>query len=183
MSRAYKFYDPEGIYFISFATVGWIDVFIRKEYKDIVLESLKFCQENKGLNIHAWCLMSSHVHMIASAKEGFDLTGIIRDLKKFTSRQLLKAIEENNEESRKEWMLAIFKRAGEYNSNNKIFQFWRQDNKPIELYSNAVMDQKLDYLHNNPVEAGIVENAEDYIYSSAKDYAGMQGLLELELLE
>ncbi|MBN2616595.1 MAG: transposase [Bacteroidales bacterium] len=183
MSRAYKFHDPEGIYFITFATVGWIDVFIRKEYKDRVLESLQFCQEHKGLNLHAWCIMSSHVHMIASAKKGFDLTGIIRDLKKFTARQLLKAIKENNEESRKEWMLALFKRAGELNSNNKIFQFWRQDNKPIELYSNAVMDQKLNYLHNNPVEAGIVENAEDYLYSSAKDYAGMQGLLQLELLE
>lgn len=105
---------------------------------------------------------------------------IIRDFKKFTSKKLIKAIEENNQESRKEWMMSIFKSAGEYNSNNKNYQFWRQDNKPIEVYSNAVIDQKLEYLHNNPVEEGIVEQAEEYVYSSARDYAGQKGLLDIE---
>ncbi len=182
MSRKYKFETPEGIYFISFATVGWIDVFTRRNYKEILIESLSFCQREKGLELFAWCLMTNHVHLIARSKEGFLLQDIIRDFKKFTSKRLIKAIEENSQESRKEWMLSIFKRAGEYNSNNTNYQFWRQDNKPIEIYSNAVIDQKLDYLHNNPVEEGIVENAEDYIYSSARDYAEQKGLLEIELL-
>ncbi|MES1226205.1 MAG: transposase, partial [Bacteroidota bacterium] len=96
--------------------------------------------------------------------------------------KLIATIQENKQESRKEWMLSIFKSAGDYNSNNTNFQFWRQDNKPIEVYSNAVIDQKLDYLHNNPVEEGIVEQAEDYIYSSARDYAGQKGLLSIEML-
>ena len=182
MSRAYKFTNPEGLYFISFATVGWIDVFTRREYKDILVDSLIYCQKEKGLELYSWCIMTNHVHLIAKAKEGFLLQDSMRDFKKFTSKKLLKAIEENIQESRKEWMLSIFKSAGEYNSNNKNYQFWRQDNKPIEIFSNIVIDQKLDYIHNNPVQGGVVEKPEDYLYSSAKNYAGQKGLVHVELL-
>jgi REP element-mobilizing transposase RayT len=182
MSRAYKIKNKEGIYFVSFATVGWIDVFTRRIYKDILIDSLKYCQEEKGLILFAWCIMSNHVHLIAKAKEGFELSGILRDLKKFTSKKIIEAINENVQESRKEWMLSMFKNAGAYNVNNKNYQFWKQDNKPIELWSNEVLDQKLDYVHNNPIEEGIVEKPEDYIYSSARDYAGVRGLLQIELM-
>ena len=182
MSRAYKFNDADGVYFISFATVGWIDVFTRRQYKDIVVDSLRYCQNEKGLELFAWCIMSNHLHLIARAKEGQQLQHIIRDLKKYTSKQVLKAIEDNPQESRKEWMLSIFRRAGEYNSNNTHYQFWQQDNRPIVLWSSAVFDQKLDYLHYNPVEAGYVDEPEDYIYSSARDYSGIKGLLDVELL-
>ena len=126
MSRAYKFHNPEGLYFISFATVSWVDVFTRREYKDIVVESLRYCHKEKGLELFSWCVMSNHVHLIARAKEGYQLQHIVRDLKKYTSKQVLKAIESNPQESRKEWMLPIFKRAGTYNSNNKTYQFWQQ---------------------------------------------------------
>lgn len=182
MSRAYKILNKDGIYFISFATVNWIDVFTKNEYRDIVIESLSYCQKEKGLVLHAWCIMTNHIHLIISAKEGYDLADIIRDMKKYTSKQLIKVIRENPKESRKKWMLDIFHKAGEYNSNNKYYQFWRQDNRPIEIYSNTVIDQKLNYLHNNPVKAGFVENPEDYVYSSAKDYAGEKGLLDIEFL-
>jgi len=140
------------------------------------------CQKEIGLALFAWCIMSNRVHLIARAKEGFLLQHIIRDLKKFTSKQIIRAIEDNLQESRKEWLLAIYKSAGEYNSNNTSYQFWRQDNKPVELYSPAVIKQKLEYIHNNPVESGIVDNPEDYIYSSARDYAGIKGLLDLTSL-
>ncbi len=76
----------------------------------------------------------------------------------------------NRQESRKDWMLKIFSAAGKQNSNNKNYQFWQQDNHPIELYDNYMMDQKLEYIHNNPVEAGIVLSPEDYLYSSDKNY-------------
>ncbi len=79
-------------------------------------------------------------------------------------------------------MLWIFKKAGERNSNNKNYQFWRQDNHPIELSTNKIMEQRLNYLHNNPVEAGIVEEPEHYLYSSARDYAGQKGLLNVEFI-
>jgi REP element-mobilizing transposase RayT len=93
MSTAYKISNPTGIYFISIATVEWVDVFTRKEYVEIVLESLKHCQKEKGLIIYAWCIMTNHVHLIISAMEGLVLSGIVRDFKKLTSTTIINAIE------------------------------------------------------------------------------------------
>jgi REP element-mobilizing transposase RayT len=172
MSRKYKFHNPEGVYFVSFAVQGWVDALTRSEYKDILIENLSYCQKNKGLEIFAWCIMSNHVHLIIRAQEGYVLPDILRDFKKFTSKAIIKAIAENPQESRKEWLLEQFK-TKDGNS------FWRGDNKPIELWSNAVIDQKLNYVHQNPVEEGLVFRAEDYRYSSACDYAGENGMLDI----
>ena len=126
--------------------------------------------------------MNNHVHLIASADEGYNLSDILRDMKKFSSKKLLKTIEENAQESRKRWMLWLFRSNGERNSNNDKYQFWQQDNHPVCLDNNAMIDQRLNYLHNNPVAEGIVEEPEHYIYSSARDYAGIKGLLDIVLL-
>ena len=165
----YKIRNKAEVYFLSFAVVQWIDVFTRKEYRDILINSLKFCQEHKGLLLHGWCIMSSHVHLLASSLI-LDLSGTLRDFKKFTGKKVIEAIVSNAQESRKEWMLRIFKDAGQANSRNTNYQFWRQDNQPKECYSPAFTIQKLNYIHNNPVEAGIVDKAEEYVYSSARDY-------------
>jgi len=181
MSRKFKFRDDKAVYFVSFATVKWIDVFIRTSYKDLMLDSIKFCQREKGLVVYAWCIMTNHVHLIISS-DIQPLFAIMRDLKKFTSVRLIQAIEQNPEESRKDWMLWIFGREGKWNVNNKNYQFWQQHNHPIELSDATMARQRLDYLHNNPVEAGFVCEPEDYWYSSARDYAGKKGLLEIEFL-
>jgi hypothetical protein len=107
----------------------------------------------------------------------------LRDLKKFTSKRLIEAIENNPAESRKEWMMSIFRNAGQKKSNNKDYQFWQQDNHPIELFSPLVTFQKIDYVHNNPLAAGIVSESEHYLHSSARDYAGIKGILNVEILE
>ena len=182
MSRKYKFLNADGLYFISFATVGWIDVFTRKQYKDILVESLRYCQQEKGLELFSWCIMSNHVHLIARAKEGSRLPDILRDYKKYTAKLVLKAIEDHPQESRKEWMLSFFKQAGAANSNNTTYQFWRQDNKPIELWSHDVILQELPYIHNNPVELGIVDKAEAYVYSSDNDYSYYKHNTELHIV-
>lgn len=83
------------------------------------------------------------------------------------------------QESRREWLLNSFKKAGAANSNNTNYQFWQQHNQPIELWSNEVIQQKMDYTHNNPVEAGFVENDYEYLYSSARDYAGIKGMVKV----
>jgi len=178
----YKIRNQQGLHFITFAVVEWVDVFTRQQYRDILIESLDYCIKQKGLNLHAWVIMSNHVHFIASAKEENRLSDILRDFKKFTSIKILESIKNNPLESRKEWMLSIFKTKGKENSRNSTYQFWRHDNQPIELINNTMIDQRLNYTHHNPVAAGIVENAEDYIYSSAKDYCGEQGLIKIELL-
>lgn len=179
----YKIRNQSAVHFITFAVVEWVDVFTRKQYRDIVLESIRFCQKERDLWIHGWCIMSNHVHLIISAKTG-NLSDILRDFKKFTSKQLIKAIKENKEESRREWMLDIFSREGQKNSRNSEYQFWRQDNQPMELYSGAFTFQKLNYIHQNPVEAGLVEKAEAYLYSSARDYHSYTkcGMLEITFI-
>lgn len=176
MSRNYKFHNPTGLYFVSFAVVEWLDVFTRAEYKDIIVDSLSFCQKNKGIEIMAWCVMTNHIHLVfRSLKEKPE--NVLGDFKRFTSRALVKAIQENPKESRKEFLLLKFKQAAANTSNVKHHQFWRHDNQPIELWSNAVIAEKVNYIHNNPVEAGFVFRAEEYKYSSAADYAGEKGML------
>jgi REP element-mobilizing transposase RayT len=163
-------------YFVSYATVGWIDLFTRNEYKDIVLNSLEYCCQTKGLEVYAWCVMTNHVHLIIGTK-GNKLQDIMRDHKRHTSETLRAEILRHPSESRREWMMKIFTEAGKANSNNRGFQLWQQDNHPIELNTATVLYQKLDYLHNNPVKAGYVDFAQDWRYSSARDYAGIKGLL------
>ena len=179
----YRIRNQAAVHFITFAVIKWVDVFTRKSYRDIVLDSIQHCQKEKGLLLHGWCIMSNHLHLVASAQNK-DLSDILRDFKKFTSKQIVKAIQDNKQESRREWMLQIFKQAGEANSRNSEFQFWQQDNQPKELYSPAFVFQKLNYIHNNPVEAGIVERPEEYLYSSARDYhrAKKCGLLDVIFL-
>ena len=125
--------------------------------------------------------MSSHLHLIISS-HGANLEDIMRDLKSHTSRELKKSIKQNSEESRKEWILWLMERAGKKNSNNKDFQLWQQGNHPIELSSNEMIEQKKEYIHNNPVKAGLVWEAEHYGYSSAIDYSGGEGLLNISIL-
>lgn len=178
MSRNYKFHNPDGVYFISFAVVEWLDVFTRNEYKTILLESLRYCQQNKGMEIFAWCIMSSHVHLVFRSAGEQKPELLIGDFKRYTSKAIVKAIMENARESRKEFLLGKFSEAGSKASNVNEYQFWRHDNNPIELWSNKVIDEKINYIHQNPVEEGLVFRAQDYLYSSAADYAGEIGLLE-----
>lgn len=177
----YKITDQGAMHFVSFAVIGWIDDFTRKEYRDIIIESLKYCQEKKGLVIYAWCIMSNHVHLIIPAKEN-NLSDVLGDFKKFTSKQLTNSIIDHPRESRKEWMVEIFKKAGEIKSRNTYYQFWQQDNQPKIIFTPDFAAQKLGYIHYNPVEAGIVEKEEGYVYSSARNYFyGKQcGLLKIE---
>jgi REP element-mobilizing transposase RayT len=182
MSRKYKFKDNEKPHFISFATVHWIDVFTRNEYRDEVLASIRHCQEKKGLLVYAWCLMPSHMHMIIGS-QGNPLDGIMRDMKSFTSRRLRQLITDNVQESRREWMLRMMQQSGLRNSNNNGWQLWQQDSHPIELRDWPMTRQKLDYVHDNPVAAGFVDDAAAWLYSSARDYSGIKGLLDIELLE
>ena len=165
----YKIFDQRGMYFVSFAVVSWVDVFTRQEYRDILIESLKHCQQEQRLVVYGWCVMSNHMHLIISAKEN-NVSDVLGNFKKFTSKKIVDAIQNNASESRKQWMLKIFKEAGEFNSRNTNYQFWNQDNEPKIIYTPEFAAQKLAYIHNNPVDSGIVEKAEEYIYSSARDH-------------
>ena len=137
MSRKYKFGNNDKLYFVSYAVVYWIDVFIRKDYKDLLVESWKYCQQHKGLEIYVWMIMPSHVHLIIGTS-GNKLEDIVRDMKTHTSKQLRDCITNFKGESRKEWMLWLMERAGKKNSNNSNWQFWQQHNQPIEILDSDI---------------------------------------------
>lgn len=182
MSRKYKFYNKEGLYFVSFAVVYWIDVFVRENYSNIIVDSLNFSRRNRGMEIYAWCLMPSHMHLLFRAQK--DNPGeLIRNFKRHTSKEVQKAIGNNPQESRKKWILWMMERAGLQNSNVQNRQFWQQHNQPIELWSNYMIDQKVNYIHENPVKAGFVHDEQGWKYSSAIDYSGGKGLLDIDFID
>lgn len=178
MSRKYKFHNEKGVYFVSFAVVYWMDVFTREAYFDEIVNSLKFCKVKKGLIIYSWCIMPNHVHLIFKAKEN-NPTDLLRSLKTYTSKRIQKSIENNLKESRKTWLLKMMEKSARKHSNGKSRQFWQHHNQPIELWSNEVIQQKVDYIHNNPVRAGFVTNPADWKYSSAKFYEDEESVLRI----
>ncbi|MGV3586389.1 MAG: transposase [Adhaeribacter sp.] len=146
MSEKYKVRNQEKVYFITFAVVHWIDVFTRREFKDLVIESLKFCQKEKGLEIYAWCIMSNHLHLAVETVGILPLPDIVRDFKKYTSVALIRAIAANLQESRKDWMLEIFKQAAETSNKHQKYQFWQNQYHPIELADNNHQQRCLHYI-------------------------------------
>ncbi|MEJ1222923.1 REP-associated tyrosine transposase [Sediminicola sp. 1XM1-17] len=179
MSRKYKFHNPTAAYFVSFATVYWIDVFTRQPYFSILERAIAHCRNEKGMKVFAYCLMPSHVHLIFRSTNG-DPSGLLRDFKGFTAKKLIKAIEENPQESRKEWLLWMMERAGKMKSNVSKRQFWQHHNKPIELWSNQVIKQKIEYIHYNPVEQGFVTDPIAWKYSSARNYVDDDTILKID---
>ncbi len=144
MSEKYKFIDGQGMYFVTMATVGWVDLFTRWELKHVIIDSLRHCQKEKGLVIHAWCLMPSHLHMIISTR-GEKLPDILRDFKKFTSKELIKVMKHINE-SRKEWILGLFSEVADHLKRVSNYKLWQDGNHPELLTSARFTRQKLDYI-------------------------------------
>ena len=180
MSYSYQIQDQSAPHFLTFQVIDWVDIFSRQIYKDIVIDSMKFCRANKGLEIYSYVIMSNHVHVIWRAKNG-DLSNVIRDFKKFTGRNIIEAIK-TGPESRQDWMLKRFEFAARSNVRNSIHQFWTHENHAVELFTPDFTEQKIQYIHKNPVRAGIVEKEEDYIYSSAKNYASLWSLIEIDFV-
>jgi putative transposase len=158
--------STENFYFVTLTIVDWIDLFTRRLYSDCIIDNLAYCQQHKKLNIYAYVLMTNHLYLIANVEEG-TLSDVLRDFKTYTSKQLYQLINDNPQESRKDWILKAFERAGKHNPQNKNHQLWQNGNYPILLYTSEVIQQKIDYIHENPVKAGFVGSAHEYWYSSA----------------
>jgi putative transposase len=181
MSSKYKFIDKEGVYFVTSTVVDWVDVFTRNIYRDILIDSFRFCQKNQGLQIHAWVLMPNHFHMICSFVNGSDPGRVIKNIKSFTAIKIIDAIINNNQESRKQWILDIFEKHGRANKSNYRFQFWQHENHPILLDNEEKFKQRMNYLHENPVRAGFVYEPKEWFYGSGIDYytENEKGLLDI----
>ena len=170
------------VYFVTDTVVDWVDIFTRPVYKHIVLDSLEHCQQNKGLVIYAWVLMSNHLHAIVGSNSHERVSDIWRDFKKYTSKKIIETIKTEITESRSEWMLNRFEYSGKNDKKIKNYRFWQEGNDAQCIYLNDYFEQKLNYIHENPVKAESANRAEDYRYSSAIDYAGGTGLLKVEVV-
>lgn len=181
MGQAYQIQNQKGLYFLTFQVVGWADIFTRKEYKDIVIESFKYCRENKGLQLYAYVIMTNHIHAIMGTETG-KLSDIVRDFKKHTSKKLMEAIFSNQKESRKEWLKMVFKYHAKYNKRVDELQLWTHENHAVELSTNEMIDSRLNYIHENPVRAGWVLEPQDFLYSSATNYSKKESIIQIDYL-
>lgn len=175
----YHINDQGAIHFVTLTVVDWVDVFSRQIYRELVIDSLRFCQKNKGLELYGFVIMSNHIHMVVQSNSN-DLSGFLRDFKSYVAKQIIDKILEGPE-SRAEWMLTRFGFAARSNKRNSQYQFWKSGNHPEEIYTEKFLWQKLNYIHMNPVRAGIVKRASEYVYSSASNYVNGNGILEIEL--
>ena len=166
MAFSYSIKDQEALHFVTFTVHQWVDVFTRKDYVDKLVESITYCQKAKGLKVYAWVIMTNHCHFILSSDK-VPLSDIIRDLKKIISKEIVKAIESNPFESRKRWLLWLLKKDGH-------IWFWDEGYHGEEIFSTAFLETKINYIHQNPVRAGIVEKEEEYVNSSCGEFYGIR---------
>lgn len=176
----YKISDQTAAHFLTFSIVGWIDIFSRQRYRDLIIDSFQFCRKNKGLLIGGYVIMSNHIHTIWTAGNS-NLSDIIRDFKTFTSKAITSSIE-SEIESRRDWLLYMFRYFANRTNANENYKVWTGNNHPEEIYSDGFLKTKLDYIHENPVRAGLVHEPSQYLYSSAADYEGKKGLMEIDFL-
>ncbi|MEO7531728.1 MAG: transposase [Sediminibacterium sp.] len=157
-------YDAQ--FFITITVVSWVDVFTRKPYCEELVKNIRYCQENKGLELYAYVIMTNHIHLIAGQKEG-RLNSLLRDFKSYSAKQLLAMIYDNPMESRRDWMKIVFQYNAKFQRQNAENMFWQKTNHPIDCYSPKIFRQKANYIHENPVRAGLVAKPEEWWYSSA----------------
>jgi REP element-mobilizing transposase RayT len=157
---------PDDTYFITLTLIGWINLFDREDYKRIIVENLQYCQKNENLEIFSYVIMSNHIHLVCRRIDK-DLNELLGRFKSFTSKEFLREINTNPKESRSYWLLNVSKHFATLTKQVKDFRLWKTNNQPTLISDNEILDQKINYIHENPVRAGVVTEAPYYKYSSA----------------
>lgn len=178
MSTKYKATIPAKAYFVTITTVNWVDLFTRLSQRMLIVNALNHCVENKGLEIYAYCIMPSHIHILCRAHDDDLLANIMRDFKSFTSKKIIETIK-NEKESRREWLLEMFQDSCKHLKRNQTFKVWQNGYHAVLIESEKFVRQKLNYIHNNPVADKIVEHPWEYIFSSARNYVNQEGLVKV----
>ena len=177
-AEGYKIRDQAATHFLTFFIMGWIDIFSRQRYQDIIIESFQFCRLKKDLQIGGFVIMTNHVHVIWTAKQA-NLSDTIRDFKTFTSKAITNTIE-NEPESRRDCLQYMFHFNANRSPAHDLFKVWTGNNHPEEIYGDKFLKTKLNYIHQNPVRAGLVREPSHYLYSSAANYEGKKGIMEID---
>ena len=155
----------------------WIPVFTSIPYFQIIIDSLKFCQSNKGLRLNAYVIMPNHIHLIVQTESGVNLSDVMRDFKRYTSRAISKQLEADNQRL----FLGIFAKAALPAKGNTRYKIWQDEFHPEAIHSERFYKQKVNYLHDNPCRKGFFALPQDWLYSSARTYyLGDDSVIEID---
>ncbi len=183
--KHYTIPTSEATFAITLTTVGWIDVFTRKVYKEILIDKLKSYQANEQVRIYGYVIMSNHIQLILGARGGSQLSAVLHDFKKWTTQAVIDRILVSKTGYQSTDLLEkmdFFKKG-----NGQLkgqYQLWGNSNQhSIELLTPALFEEKLTEIHAQPVKAGLVLKPEHYICSSAGNYAYGKGIIPVTLLE
>jgi len=169
-------------YFCTCTIMGWQPVFVDVPYRKIIMDSLCYCRQHKGIEINAYVIMLTHVHLILRPLPGVDLAGVMRDTKRYTAKRIFEQLEED----RRGWLVRYFRRAPQLTKQKSAYKVWQDEYHPEQVETERFFMQKLNYLHENPVRKGHVAHPHEWLYSSARYYAGHEtgmGVLEPDFLE
>ncbi|MBE7547462.1 hypothetical protein KsCSTR_09930 [Candidatus Kuenenia stuttgartiensis] len=176
MRSRYKIVKNSNLYFITSTIVGWLPVFTEKIFCDIIVNSLTYCRQKKGLRLFAYVVMDTHIHLLVSSEAASE---IIRDFKSYTAREIIRIAKENQRKR-------LLKQFEFYKKGHKAtseYQVWQEGFHPQMVAQEDVLRQKVAYIHCNPVRRGLVEDAGHWVYSSAGNYLYGKGCIEIDQIE
>ena len=171
----YKIVEPMHPHFITCTILHWIPIFTRMETVQIVLESLNYLQKSDNLKIYAYVILENHLHLIASSD---DISKSMQKFKSLTAKEILHYLQQQNAKTILD-QLAFYKKAHKIETS---YQLWQEGIQPKRIQDEAMMIERINYIHQNPLKRGYVDEAKHWRYSSARDYEEIQGLLEVERL-
>jgi len=170
MTRSrYRIYEDYYPYFLTCTVVGWLPVFTRPETVQIVFDSWRFLHDANRLVLYGYVILENHLHLVASSP---DLSKEIGDFKSFTARQIIDYLEARNAQT----LLKLLHYLRARHKTDRPYQLWQEGSHPQQIQNDEMMRQKLEYMHNNPVARGYVDDPTHWRYSSARNYAGLQAL-------
>ena len=171
----YKILTNDTYYFITSTIVNWIPIFTNEKYYDILINAIKFYQSKKSLEIIAYVFLPDHFHLIVKSKE---LVKTIRLIKMFSAKEIIKQLNIDN----KSQILSQLKQNKKDYKTNSDYQVWQEGFLPKEILNDEMLNQKIEYIHYNPVKKGLVTEPSEWKYSSAGIYEkGEQGIIKLDL--
>ncbi len=169
----YRVVEDGKTYFITSSTINWLPLFSVPPLAEIVINSLKFLQQQRRIKLHAWVLMETHLHIIATSQ---DMSGEMRKAKSYTARRIVDYLKKDGPAFFLK-QLQFFKKR---HKGQQIHQVWQEGIHPKLILDEQMLEKTILYVHYNPVKRGYVDNPEQWRYSSARDYAGLDGLVEIE---
>jgi len=173
MARSrYHFAEYDRPHFLTCTVVEWLPVFTRQKAVDILLDAWRYLGEHQDLKLYGYVVLENHLHTVAQAE---DLPSIWNGFKSYTARKIISLLEANEAEA----LLQRMRLSLKAHRNDREHQFWQEGSHPQVIENEVVLRQKLDYIHNNPVKRGYVDQPEHWRWSSARNYAGEAGLLEV----